>query len=147
MWAILTSKPEHISPSGFANWNDFLEQALLRTIKKLKDKHGSLDNANWGTINTAKVQHPLSKAVPALTWLLDMPSMPAAGDSYMPRVQGPDFGASERFVVSPGHEESAILHMPSGQSGHPLSQINEMAIKNGFQVNPSLLIREVPEYN
>ncbi len=39
----------------------------------------------------------------------------------MPRIQGPDFGASERMVVSPGLEERGIFHMPGGQSGHPLS--------------------------
>jgi penicillin amidase len=31
------------------------------------------------------------------------------------------FGASERFVVSPGAEATGILHMPGGQSGHPWS--------------------------
>jgi penicillin G amidase len=36
-------------------------------------------------------------------------------------VVGPDFGASERMVVSPGHEADGITHMPGGQSGHPLS--------------------------
>ena len=39
----------------------------------------------------------------------------------MPRIQGPDFGASERLVVSPGCEEGSIFQMPGGQSGHPLS--------------------------
>jgi penicillin amidase len=39
----------------------------------------------------------------------------------MPRVTAPDFGASERLVVAPGHEADALLHMPGGQSGHPLS--------------------------
>ena len=39
----------------------------------------------------------------------------------MPRVQGRSFGASERMVVSPGREAQAIFHMPTGQSGHPLS--------------------------
>ena len=39
----------------------------------------------------------------------------------MPRVQAPGFGASERFVVAPGHEDEGIFHMPGGQSGHPLS--------------------------
>ena len=43
------------------------------------------------------------------------------GDSFMPRVQGRGSGASERLVVSPGREEDGILHMPGGQSGHPLS--------------------------
>jgi penicillin amidase len=39
----------------------------------------------------------------------------------MPRVQAPAFGASERFAISPGHEEESYLEMPGGQSGHPLS--------------------------
>ena len=30
-------------------------------------------------------------------------------------------GASQRMVVAPGHEEDGIVHMPGGQSGHPLS--------------------------
>jgi penicillin amidase len=43
------------------------------------------------------------------------------GDSKMPRVQSPDFGASNRFAVSPGREEQGYFAMPGGQSGHPLS--------------------------
>ena len=50
-----------------------------------------------------------------------MPAQALPGDSGMPRVQGPDFGASERMVVSPGHEADGIIHMPGGQSGHPMS--------------------------
>ena len=49
------------------------------------------------------------------------PAQALDGDQYMPRVQGPRFGASERMVVSPGHEELGYFHMPGGQSGHPLS--------------------------
>jgi len=30
-------------------------------------------------------------------------------------------GASERFAVSPGREKDGYFHMPTGQSGHPLS--------------------------
>jgi penicillin amidase len=39
----------------------------------------------------------------------------------MPLVVSPTFGASERMVVSPGHEADGIIHMPGGQSGHFLS--------------------------
>jgi penicillin amidase len=39
----------------------------------------------------------------------------------MPRYQSPTGGASERMVVSPGREAEGILHMPGGQSGHPMS--------------------------
>jgi penicillin amidase len=47
-------------------------------------------------------------------------TVPGAHDD-MPRIQGVDFGASERFSVSPGHESEGYFHMPGGQSGHPLS--------------------------
>jgi penicillin amidase len=51
-----------------------------------------------------------------------MPAVPLPGGwSDIPRIQGPDFGASERLVVSPGREERGTFHMPCGQSGHPLS--------------------------
>ena len=43
------------------------------------------------------------------------------GDSYLPRVQGSTFGASQRFGVSPGREAEGYFHMPAGQSAHPLS--------------------------
>ncbi|HLS05844.1 MAG TPA: penicillin acylase family protein, partial [Wenzhouxiangella sp.] len=29
--------------------------------------------------------------------------------------------ASQRMVVAPGNEAAGIIHMPGGQSGHPLS--------------------------
>ncbi|MDX1656910.1 MAG: penicillin acylase family protein, partial [Candidatus Competibacteraceae bacterium] len=47
--------------------------------------------------------------------------LPLPGDLHMPRVQTSRAGASQRMVVSPGREEEGIFHMPSGQSGHPLS--------------------------
>jgi penicillin G amidase len=76
----------------------------------------------WGQHNTLRMRHPLSVALPG--WLggwLDMTAQSLPGDREMARVQGPDFGASQRMVVSPGHEEQGIFHMPGGQSGHPLS--------------------------
>ena len=75
----------------------------------------------WGHRNIVRIQHPLSRAIPQLSGWLDMPPVSLPGDSSMPRVQAPTFGASERFAVSPGREEDAYFHMPGGQSGHPLS--------------------------
>jgi penicillin amidase len=63
----------------------------------------------------------LSRALPVLARWLDMPAGPLPGDWSTPRVQSPRFGASERFAVSPGREAAGYLHMPGGQSGHPLS--------------------------
>ena len=59
--------------------------------------------------------------MPILAKLLNMPVAPAFGDSYMPAVQGKSFGASQRFIAQPGHLENAIMAVPGGQSGHPLS--------------------------
>ena len=88
--------------------------ALTRDGRKLAER-------TWGEFNTARIQHPLSRAVPSLGRFLDMKKEPLPGDDHMPRVHSPTNGASERFVVSPGHEEQGFFHMPSGQSSHPLS--------------------------
>jgi len=37
------------------------------------------------------------------------------------QVLSSDFGAAMRMVVSPGQEGKGIMHMPAGQSSHPLS--------------------------
>src|SRR4029079_9473323 len=74
-----------------------------------------------GERNTTRIRHPLSQAVPLLGRWLDVPPRQLPGDEDMPRVQGRSHGASGRLVVSPGHEEAGIFHMPVGQSGHPLS--------------------------
>ncbi len=50
-----------------------------------------------------------------------MPALELPGDHDMPRVQEGAFGASERFAISPGHEDQGYLTLPGGQSGHPLS--------------------------
>jgi penicillin amidase len=50
-----------------------------------------------------------------------MPVRALPGDLFTPRMHWGANGASERMVVSPGHEDEGILEMPIGQSGHPLS--------------------------
>ena len=121
MWQLLTEQPQHLIPQGYNSWQDFMANMAIQTYDELSAKYGDISKATWGAHNTSKIQHPLSKAVPALSALLDMPSEPINGDNYMPRVQGKDFGSSQRMVISPGFEHQAIFHMPSSQSGHPLS--------------------------
>jgi len=75
----------------------------------------------WGERNTVTIRHPISLAVPQLAGWLNITPTQLPGDSMMPRVQAPGFGASERFAVSPGREDEGYFHMPGGQSGHPMS--------------------------
>jgi penicillin amidase len=119
VWRILESEPPHLLPPIFEDWNALLHAAIDRVAARLDAGDGRL--ATWGDRNRARIQHPLARAVPALSRWLDMPRDPLDGDAFMPRVQAPRFGASQRMVVSPGREAEGLFHMPGGQSGHPLS--------------------------
>ena len=118
------------------SWQKVFQVALDKTLNEMTANQ-PLAKATWGQQNTAKIQHPLSKAVPFIGQWLDMPATELPGDSYMPRVQGTTFGASERMIVSPGHEESGILHMPTSQSGHPWSPYYGAGHKDWEQGKPS----------
>ena len=72
-------------------------------------------------MNRVRMTHPLSEAIPGLGLLLDMPDDEAPGCGQCVRVLSGSLAASQRMVVSPAHHGDGILHMPGGQSGHPLS--------------------------
>ena len=123
LWRLVTERPAQLLDPRFASWDEEILAAADVMLDELKNEQGGIDfdALTWGARNTVRVGHPLSRAVPRLARWLDIPPEPLPGDSNMPRVQTPDFGASERFVVSPGREERGIFHMPGGQSGHFLS--------------------------
>ncbi|MEP6503879.1 MAG: penicillin acylase family protein [Betaproteobacteria bacterium] len=118
----LYTRPAHLLPPGFASWDAFVLAQVDATVAEMT-RHGArpLAQATWGEQNASHIGHVLSRAAPALSRWLDMPSLPQSGDNNMPHVAGPSFGQSERLVVAPGHEERATLSMPGGQSGHPMS--------------------------
>lgn len=122
VWPLLQQRPAHLLPPAYANWDQLLAAAARNAQTDLAAQDGALSERTWGERNTAAICHPIARALPALAkrWLC-MPPDQLPGDRDMPRVQGPAFGASERMVVSPGHEQDGIVHMPGGQSGHPLS--------------------------
>ena len=122
LWSLVTQQPMHMLPANYASWQGFMVEAIRENIRYFEDNYdGALIDRSWGERNTARIQHPLSRAVPVLSGFLDMTSEPLGGDVDMPRAQGPTFGASERFSVAPGDEANSLMHMPTGQSGHPLS--------------------------
>lgn len=122
IWALVQVRPAHLLDPQYADWQALLQAAAARTAATLGSMPGGLAARTWGERNTAAIRHPLSASLPGLVArLLDMPAGPLSGDTNMPRVQSPAFGASERFVIMPGKEDLSFLHMPGGQSGHPLS--------------------------
>ncbi len=120
LWQLINKQPENFLWRSHESWPALFTASLEKTLAQMTES-STLAKATWGKQNISKIQHPLSRAVPFIGRWLDMPEIALPGDSYMPRVQGKAFGASERMVVSPGHEERGIFHMPTSQSGHPWS--------------------------
>jgi len=109
-------------PARHADWRAFVLDRIDTAIARNRVDGAALAQARWGARNRLKVQHAFARfAPPAVRGWLSAPETPMPGDTHMPRVQRPSFGASERFVVAPGHEEQGILHMPGGASGNPFS--------------------------
>lgn len=121
LWQLVHEQPLHMLAADFPSWRDFLLAQVDAVGSALEQQCGSLERCTWGLRRAVHIQHPISRGLPLLAPLLDMPVVELPGDHDMPRVQDGAFGASERFAVSPGHEDQGYFHMPGGQSGHPLS--------------------------
>lgn len=123
--ALLTERAAATLPDrALARWEDFLREVLQSTVRRMKADYGveRLDRLTWGRVNHVTVRHPFGRMLTWLSPVLDMPEHESPGCSgHCVRVLSGDQGASERFVVSPGHHGDGIFHMPGGQSGHPLS--------------------------
>ncbi len=120
-WRLVHERPAHLLDPRFQDWDGWLADVAQEVVRDLPDGCADLAGCRWGIVNRARIQHPISEAVPFLGRFLDMPVESLPGDWSTPRVQSPSFGASERFGVSPGREAEGYFHMPGGQSGHPLS--------------------------
>ncbi|MBR9726896.1 penicillin acylase family protein [Shewanella intestini] len=132
IWQLLAQQPQDWLPNDVSSWEQLSLNAYQASKTKLLKQHssnGQLRDLAWGKVNALTVQHPFSKSMPLLSHWLDMPTQAGFGDTFMPAVQGKSFGASQRFIVQPGLEKNAILTLPGGQSGHPLSDF----YRSGFE--------------
>ncbi|MDO6567514.1 penicillin acylase family protein [Alteromonas sp. 1_MG-2023] len=133
VWQLIHTQPDSWLPEGTGSFNDLLVDAYRRAKHALLDKYSpieaNMDDLRWGSVNALMVKHPFSAQIPFVGHKLNMDKVEGFGDTYMPAVQSPTFGASERFFVSPGHLDDAILTLPGAQSGHPLSPF----FKAGFE--------------
>jgi len=122
-WRLVSERPPGFRPPGGGDWRSFLLERVDATIADLVNECATLASCTYGSRRPVAVRHPLSRALslPLVPRLLDMPTVELAGDHHMPRVQDGNFGASERFAVSPGREDQGYLELPGGPSGHPLS--------------------------
>lgn len=146
IWHLIEQRPQHLLPPNYHNWDDLLKAGAKQVTEIMQKQPGGIAARNWGEYNTAHIHHPLSRILPAFlgNWL-NMPAYPLPGDSNMPRVQSPNFGASLRFVVAPGNEENGYYDMPGGQSGHPLSPYYGSGHHHWVTGNPTPFLPGTPE--
>ncbi|HNP26485.1 MAG TPA: penicillin acylase family protein [Nitrosomonas sp.] len=138
IWQLIEEQPMHLLPASYGNWDALILQCIQQVIAKLQEQSSDITARTWGEVNAADIKHPLSRHLPA--WIanrLDMPPDPLPGDFHMPRIQTPDFGASQRSVVAPGKEEEGYFDMPGGQSGHPLSPYYGSGHTHWISENPT----------
>jgi penicillin amidase len=122
LWRMVTEKPPHLLDPQYSTWDELIVSTIDQVIADTKAKDSTpLDGRRWSEYNVTTFRHPLSAGIPLAWRWLDMPRKPLSGDLYTIQVHSGSLGASERMVVSPGHEAEGIMHMPTGQSGHPLS--------------------------
>jgi penicillin amidase len=121
LWRLVNERPAHLLDPQYASWDALILAAVDQEIAHLKTMGPNLADRTWGERNVLQAHHPMGLASPLLGRWLDVKTKPLPGDLDMPRVIGRDVAASERMVVSPGHEETGIFHMPIGESGHPMS--------------------------
>ncbi|MDP7593922.1 MAG: penicillin acylase family protein [Litorilituus sp.] len=150
LWQLINQQSDNFLMRPLSSWSAVFNEALQKTITDMKvspkNEVQPLSAATWGQQNTSAIQHPLSKAIPFIAKWLDMPATPLSGDSYMPKVQGKAFGASQRMVVSPGHENTGIFQMPTSQAGHPWSPYYGVGHSDWEQGKPSPFLPGKTQY-
>ena len=119
IWQLITEQPGHLLPPPHTSWNGLLLSAADSAVSTCGS--GPLSECTWGNVNRVDIRHPLAGVLGLLRPWLTIRGDPLPGGDHMPRIQQPDYGASERFAVAPGDEANGYFHMPGGQSGHPLS--------------------------
>ncbi len=145
VWQLIEQQPQHLLPVPYKDWKNLL-QVCAQNIAEQLQRNGGITEQSWGKYNTARIRHPLSPKLPSrVAQWLDMPGDPLPGDHHMPRVQSPDFGASQRSAVAPGQEEQGYLDMPGGQSGHPLSPYYGSGHANWVAGKPTPFLPGPPE--
>ncbi|NVK57287.1 MAG: penicillin acylase family protein [Alteromonadaceae bacterium] len=149
IWQLIHAESPSWLPAGHNNWQDFMRAEYDTAKSRLLSKHSDtadLADLAWGKVNVMALTHPFAGQIPVLGSALNMPPIAGFGDTFMPAVQGRDFGASQRLFVRPGQLDKAVLTVPGGQSGHPLSAFYEAGFSDYANQRPTPLMPSAPQH-
>ncbi|WP_254064367.1 penicillin acylase family protein [Granulicella sp. S156] len=122
--SLLAHTPARWLPPGFANWNDFLAEAVVRA---LHDAHAPSDVSSWhfGPLHPAEIDHPLFSMSPLFDRILGTATgsgpRATAGNATTIRAIGHHFGPSERFTADLASPDATTGNITTGESGNPAS--------------------------
>jgi penicillin amidase len=119
LWALVSQRPSWAARED--GWEGELLECVDRVVASLPGGAASVGVEKWGEHNRLDMCHPLARGMAFLRGWLAAPRDGVSGDSYAPNALYRYHGPSQRMVVAPGREESGIMNLPGGQSGHPLS--------------------------
>ena len=123
IWKLVTEKPVHLlDPRVSTTGTRCCSPRSIASIARAKRDGRAICRDARGRDPTSPPTGIRCRAATAVRrrWL-DMPLQPLTGDLYTPSMHWGSNAPSERMIVSPGREADGIMHMPTGQSGHPLS--------------------------
>ena len=107
------------SKESAAQCSALAARLLSESVAAARNPKGEL--MTRGSVNRLVMRHPAADALGAAARMAEMPRTALPGHPTCVRVQTPNFGASQRSIVSPARLDDAILVTPAGQSGSPLS--------------------------
>lgn len=117
-WSLLKSRPAHLLSPKYQSWSELIIDCIDETIKHARETGWP----TWGEVNRLVLSHPFGNKIAILRPWLSAPVIYSSGAlTDTPLIQSPVFGASQRLSAFPGRESNAIMQLPGGQCGHPLS--------------------------
>ncbi|MGH8273508.1 MAG: penicillin acylase family protein [Gammaproteobacteria bacterium] len=140
LWRLVTARPSNWLNARYATWNSLFINSIDEIINKFWKKSSDLSQATWGRRNTVSLKNPFGRALGFLGAWMNRPTLELPGDSHMPRVQAPAFGASMRLVTPPASSSTAILELPGGESENPLSPWYQTGFMAWAQGKPTPLV-------
>ena len=123
IWKLVTEKPLHLLDPQYATWDEMMlvDDRCRSSRRPERDRSGALGDRKWSEYNVIAYRHPLSAGAAVCRPL----ARHADHDRCRRSLHDPGaFGLARRVRADgrlAGHEAEGIMHMPTGQSGHPLS--------------------------
>jgi penicillin amidase len=118
---MVTGFPTRWLPPGFATWEDFLAEVVVRG---LHDFHAPSDLNTWRQAKAfpLDIEHPIFVRSSLLKNLIGVPTgtgpQPQSGDNSTVKWAGAAFGPSERFTADLSDPDLTTLNIVLGQSGN-----------------------------